>query len=107
MSKSYRPYEPDQIMLMPPSLREWLPSGHLAHFVSDVVESLDLSEITLVYEREERGFPPYHPVMMTKVLVYAPQAAGRWFPRGCCRMHRARPAAPETDGAQPWSLHLR
>jgi transposase len=70
MSKSYRPYDPDQMMLMPPSIKEWLPAEHLAHFVSDVVENLDLTGITSVYEREERGYPPYHPVMMTKVLVY-------------------------------------
>jgi transposase len=70
MSKSYRPYDPDQMMLMPPSIKEWLPSDHLVHFVSDVVENLDLSRITSVYEREVRGYPPYHPVMMTKVWVY-------------------------------------
>jgi len=72
MSKTYRPYEPDQILLLPPSVKDWLPSGHLAHFISELVdESLDLSAITKVYEREERGYPPYHPVMMTKVLLYA------------------------------------
>jgi transposase len=70
MAKTYRPYEPDQLLLLPPSLEEWLPSGHLAHFVSDVIETLDLSSITSDYEREERGYPPYHPVMMTKLLVY-------------------------------------
>ncbi|OGS00713.1 MAG: transposase [Elusimicrobia bacterium RIFCSPLOWO2_12_FULL_59_9] len=86
MSKSYQPYEPDQMMLMPPSLKEWLPAGHLAHFVSDVVDSLDLSAITLVYEREERGYPPYHPAMMTKVLVYGyciGVASSRRIERAC------------------------
>ena len=72
MSKTYRPYEPDQILLLPPSVKDWLPTGHLAHFISELVdESLDLKAITKVYEREERGYPPYHPVMMTKVLLYA------------------------------------
>ena len=72
MSKTYRPYEPDQILLLPPSVKDWLPMGHLAHFISELVEeSLDLRAITKVYEREERGYPPYHPVMMTKVLLYA------------------------------------
>jgi transposase len=72
MSKTYRPYEPDQILLLPPSVKDWLPTGHLAHFISELVdESLDLSAITKVYEREDRGYPPYHPVMMTKVLLYA------------------------------------
>ena len=71
MSKTYRPYEPDQILLLPPSVKDWLPTGHLAHFVSDIAEKLDLRAITGVYEREERGHPPYHPVMMVKVLIYA------------------------------------
>ena len=71
MAKTYRPYVPEQDLLLPPSLRDWLPEGHLAYFVSDLVDQLDLSAITTVYEAEDRGYPPYHPVMMTKVLVYA------------------------------------
>src|SRR5713226_9767921 len=71
MAKTYRPYVPEQDLLLPPSLREWLPEGHLAFFVSDLIEQLDLSAITTVYEDEERGYPHYHPVMLTKVLVYA------------------------------------
>ena len=70
MAKTYRPYLPEQDLLLPPSLRDWLPEDHLAYFVSDLVDQLDLSAITAVYEDEERGHPPYHPVMMTKVLVY-------------------------------------
>ena len=45
--------------------------NHLAFFVSDLVDQLDLSAIMSVYEDEDRGFPPYHPVMVTKVMVYA------------------------------------
>jgi transposase len=71
MAKIYRPYVPEQDLLLPPSLREWLPEDHLAFFVSDLVDQLDLSAITTVYETEDRGYPPYHPVMLTKVLVYA------------------------------------
>ncbi len=71
MAKTYRPYVPEQDLLLPPSLRDWLPEGHLAFFVSDLIDQLDLSAITTVYEQDERGYPPYHPVMMTKVLVYA------------------------------------
>jgi len=70
MSKTYRSYEPDQTYLLPPSLKEWLPTSHLAYFIDDLVDELDLSEITREYEGEDRGYPPYHPVMMTKVLVY-------------------------------------
>ena len=71
MAKTYRPYVPEQDLLLPPSLRDWLPEGHLAFFVSDLIDQLDLSAITSVYEQDERGYPPYHPVMMTKLLVYA------------------------------------
>ena len=70
MAKVYRPYFPEQDYLLPPSLREWLPESHLAYFVSDLIDHLDLSRIEQHYEREERGYPPYHPRMMTKVLVY-------------------------------------
>src|ERR1700735_4262735 len=70
MGKTYRAYLPEQDFLLPPSLGDWLPEDHLAYFVSDVVEQLDLSAIEAVYEEEERGQPPYHPRMMTKVLIY-------------------------------------
>jgi transposase len=71
MAKTYRAYVPEQDLLLPPSLQDWLPEGHLAYFVSDLVDQLDLSAILKEYEEEERGYPPYHPVMLTKVLVYA------------------------------------
>src|SRR5208337_2962690 len=71
MAKTYRPYCPDQMFLLPPSLRDWLPEDHLVYFVSDVVDQLDLSKIESVYEKDDRGQPPYHPRMMTKILVYA------------------------------------
>ena len=71
MSKTYLPYDPDQQLLLPAALREWLPEDHLAYFISDIVDQLDLSEITARYEQERRGGPPYHPTMMVKVLLYA------------------------------------
>ncbi|MEO7271574.1 MAG: IS1182 family transposase [Vicinamibacterales bacterium] len=71
MAKTFRSYVPEQDLLLPPSLRDWLPEGHLAFFVSDLIDQLDLSGITAGYEEEARGYPPYHPVMMTKLLVYA------------------------------------
>ena len=70
MGKTYRAYLPEQDFLLPPSLGDWLPEDHLAYFVCDVVEQLDLSAIESVYEEEERGQPPYHPRMMTKILIY-------------------------------------
>src|ERR1700693_2376535 len=70
MGKSYRPYLPDQDFLLPPSLREWLPENHLIYFVSDVIDTVDLSAMDAVYGEEPRGQPPYDPRMMTKLLVY-------------------------------------
>ena len=69
MAKTFREYSPDQLLLMAPSLREWLPEDHAVYFVSDLVETLDLSAIYGSYD-EERGYPPYHPLLMTKLLVY-------------------------------------
>jgi transposase len=70
MPKGYRPYLPDQDLLLPPSLRDWLPEDHLVYFVSDVVEQLDLSAIHEYYGDEKRGQPPYDPLLMTRLLVY-------------------------------------
>src|SRR5258708_6256102 len=70
MSKSYRPYLPDQEFLLPPSIRDWLPENHLAYFVSDVIDHLDLSPMDSVYGEEQRGQPPYNPRLLTKLLVY-------------------------------------
>lgn len=68
--KRFRDYEPNQTLLLPPSLKEWLPSDHLVHFIDEVVEELDLSAIYASY-REDRGYPPYEPKMMVKVWLYA------------------------------------
>lgn len=71
MSKTFRSYDMNQQLLLPPDLRQWLRSDHLALYVSDVVEALDLSGILTVYEEGDgRGRPPYHPVMMVKLLIY-------------------------------------
>lgn len=72
MAREFLPYDPDQQFLLPPSMREWLPEGHLVWFVSDMVDSLDLSAILAAYDTDEtRGRAGYHPVMLTKLLVYA------------------------------------
>src|SRR5579871_5445660 len=70
MSKSFRPWDVDQIWLLPPSIGEFVRPGHLAHFVRDTVrEGLDLSAITGTY-RAEQGQPPYHPGMLVALLLY-------------------------------------
>src|SRR3954453_6556955 len=70
MTKTFRSWDVDQGWLLPPSVHEFVPKGHLAHFVRDTVrEGLDLSTILACYG-EERGFPPYHPGMMVALLLY-------------------------------------
>ena len=54
-----------------PSVRDFVPAGHLAHFIRDLVaQELDLSVILGGYA-EEKGYPPYHPTMMTALLLYS------------------------------------
>lgn len=69
MGKTFRAYDLSQLLLLPPDLRQWLRPDHLALYVSDIVEQLDLSAIVNSYE-EGRGRPPYHPQMMVKLLIY-------------------------------------
>lgn len=71
MPTHFRPYAPDQELLLQPSLREWLPEGHLAYFVSDVIEQLDLRVFYKAYEGDGRRKAPFEPCMMLKVLIYA------------------------------------
>ncbi len=70
MSTSYVPYSPDQEFLLPPSLQDWLPEGHLAYFISDTVDALDLSAFHLRYANGGPRNQPFHPAMMVKVLIY-------------------------------------
>jgi transposase len=71
MGKKYRFYDPNQELLIPPNIHEWLPEGHLAFFVDKLIDNADISSITEYYERSDRGNPPYNPLMMTKILSYA------------------------------------
>jgi transposase len=68
---SYLPYEPLQQMLLPEALQDWLPEGHLAYFISDTVDGLDLSAFHARYAGGGARNQPFHPAMMVKVLVYA------------------------------------
>lgn len=68
--RTFRPYDRDQLLLLPPSLKEWLPAGHLVYFVADLVESLDLGEIMEYYGGPARGTVPYDPKILTGVLLY-------------------------------------
>jgi transposase len=71
MSKVFRPWKTDEVWLLPPSVADFVPAGHPAHLVRDLVsEELDLSAIMGVYT-EVKGYPPYHPAMMVALLLYA------------------------------------
>jgi transposase len=63
-------YEPDERLDLAPDIRKWLPQDHLALFISDAVDALDISEIIDQYHHLEGGRPAYHPRMMLKLLFY-------------------------------------
>jgi transposase len=71
MTKHFRPYDPNQLYLMPPSVRDWVPEGDLSHFISDTIDNLDLSAFSDKYRSDGAGTTPYHPGMMLKILVYS------------------------------------
>ena len=95
MAKVFRAWDVDQGWLLPPSLHEFVPPGHMAHFVRDTVRDvLDLSAILETYT-EERGYPPYHPGMMVALLLYGYSRglySSRQLARACedLRVHRRR-----------------
>ena len=71
MSKQFRDCNLSQLLLLPVSLQDWLPEGHLARFLADVVETLDLSAIYGKYEEGDgRGLAAYDPRMMVRLLIY-------------------------------------
>lgn len=71
IDKKFKPYSREQAYLLPPSLKEWLPEGHLAYFIIDIVEQLDLFPIYAAYGGDGRGAPAYEPALMTALLLYA------------------------------------
>jgi transposase len=70
MAANYLPYDPQQMMLLPEAMQDWLPEGHLAYFISDAVDGLDLSAFHARYDKDGPRNQPFHPAMMVKVLVY-------------------------------------
>ncbi len=84
MPTTFRPYQPDQLLLLSPDLREWLPPGHLAHHVGDLVDALELRAFYAPYEGDGRRNAPYEPSMMVKVLIYA-YATGVFSSRAIAR----------------------
>ena len=70
IERTFRPYELDQMLLLPPSLKEWLPSGHLVYFILDLIPKLNLKAIRETYGGATRGNQPYDPEMMVALLLY-------------------------------------
>ncbi|MCW5571581.1 MAG: IS1182 family transposase [Steroidobacteraceae bacterium] len=70
MAATYLPYDPQQMLLLPEAIQDWLPEGHLAHFISDTVDQLDLRAFHARYEQDGPRNQPFHPAMMVKVLLY-------------------------------------
>jgi hypothetical protein len=70
MPTSYRPYLPDWGLLLPNSLSEWLSEDHLAYFIRDAVDALDLEAFQARYEGHRRRSQPFDPSMMAKILIY-------------------------------------
>jgi transposase len=68
--KCFRTFDLGQTLLLPPDLRDWLPEGHLARFVAEVIGEMDLSTIFAAYEGDGRGQAAYHPQMMAGLLIY-------------------------------------
>jgi transposase len=68
-TKTFRPYDQDTLLLMPPSVRDWIEPDSLAAFVDALVDELDLAPFLAAHD-EPRGMPPYHPALMLKVLLY-------------------------------------
>ena len=67
----FRPYNPDQLFLLPQDMKQWLPEEDLVYFIMDVLKQVDLRKIYRPYESERRGQPPYNPTMMVGLLLYA------------------------------------
>ncbi len=71
-AKTFRPWNPEQTLLLLPSPVEWLPENHLVFFLLDLAAELDLSAIYAVYEaRDSRGVKAYDPWMMVVLLLCA------------------------------------
>ena len=87
MGQNFLPDTVNQRLLFPPSLHDWLPEGHVARFVVDVVSALDLGAIYACYgEKDGRGQSAYAPEMMVRLLLYGYPKNRSWLTKGdLCR----------------------
>ncbi|WP_256128430.1 transposase [Desulfolutivibrio sulfoxidireducens] len=71
MGYNFRDYNPNQLLLLAPNLDDWLPQEHIARFISDVVDALDLKPFLRRFRDNGQGGAAFHPAMMLKVVLYA------------------------------------
>ena len=71
MAQNFIACDREQALLLPPDLRDWLPAGHLARFVIETVEQLDLEAVYAYYRQDGRGRPAHDPRMMIALLLYS------------------------------------
>src|ERR671923_319486 len=86
MAQNFLACDREQELLLPPSLREWLPEGHLAWFVIDAVAGMDLSAFYAAYREDGHGRAAHDPAMMVALLLYAyarGQRSSRVIERAC------------------------
>jgi transposase len=95
MVYNFRACDRDQAFLLPPDVRDWLPEGHLAWFVLDVVDQLDLAPFLAAYRADGHGHPAYQPRMLLGVLLYA-------YCTGSAPPGRSSGAATRTSPSASW-----
>jgi hypothetical protein len=95
VDKRFRAFDPHQVLLLPPSLDDWLPQDHLARFIADLVDDvLDLTAIRADYT-DKRGYPPYDPRLMLRLLIYG-------YTTGVAPLGRSSASAPTTSRSGSW-----
>jgi transposase len=104
MTPNYLPYEPRQQQSLPSTLQDWLPEGHLAYYINDVIDSLDLSALHARYMGGGPRKQPYHPALMVEVPVYG-YATGVFSSRKIARMQHEDVAFPVL-GADNFPAHI-
>jgi transposase len=103
MAQNFVECDRDQELLLPPSLREWLPEGHLAWFVIDAVAAVDLGAFYAAYRADGHGRPEHDPAMMVALLLYGyaiGERSSRRLRRSCAASWRPSPAASSTPSAR-------
>ena len=70
-TSQFKAYDLEQLLLLPPDIRQWLPEDDLVFFIVDIVNQLDLTKILSSYDNSKGGQPAYHPRMMVSLLLYA------------------------------------